>query len=76
MILQDAFERRIVVSKGVAYYSDIPLGLYVVRGDSMVLTGLLNETQNVMKEATIAELEEMKDGEKPLVWDFDTDLIA
>jgi len=40
-VLTDAVERRVFndVRNRKLYYHDIPLGLYVVRGDSMVLTG-------------------------------------
>ena len=39
MVLEDSFERVIVGKK----YSDIPLGLYIVRGDNMVLCGEIDE---------------------------------
>jgi U6 snRNA-associated Sm-like protein LSm1 len=82
MILQDAFERRIVVvSDGSTYYTDIPVGMYVVRGDSMVLSGALNEHMQqhhmIMKEVSLEELDKLQpSGKDALEWDFDSDLIA
>lgn len=78
MILQDASERHIVFAEnGITYYCDVPLGMYIVRGDSMVLTGLLNEMlqDNVMTKVSKDELDELK-GKTPLNWDVDQDLIA
>lgn len=63
---------------GTCYYADVPLGLYVVRGDSMVLLGQVgNEDQNC-KKVTLEALEErMKTCDSgELEWDFDTDLVA
>lgn len=80
MILQDTMERRILSSGGVCYYHDIPLGVYIVRGDSMVLMGQLNpmKEQMIMREVGLEELEEMekKESQEPLNWDFDADLVA
>lgn len=81
MIFEDAAERRIVTSQGVCYYHDVPLGVYIVRGDSMVLMGELNEIreQMVMREVSLEELEKLERkeaGEDPLEWDFDHDLIV
>lgn len=80
MVLQETFERRIVSSAGVCYYHDIPLGVYIVRGDSMVLMGQLNEMkeQMIMRQVGLEELENIqkKEGSAPLNWDFDADLIA
>ena len=39
IVLQDAVERIIVGSS----YSDIPLGLYIVRGENVVLMGEVDE---------------------------------
>eukprot|EP00977_Amphora_coffeiformis_P009490 scaffold2192_cov170-Amphora_coffeaeformis.AAC.24 len=81
MILQDTVERRITTSGGVCYYHDVPLGVYIVRGDSMVLMGQLNEMKEhmVMREVSLEDLEKLErkeDGEEPLNWDFDADLVA
>jgi hypothetical protein len=78
--LEGTLERRIVVDSatGVASYNDIPLGIYVVRGDTVVLMGKMDDGEpQQMKEVTGEELEEQAQTSKdPLVWDFDTDLIA
>lgn len=87
LVLQDALERRMVLDKSngdnhVTCYTDIPLGVYVVRGDSMVLSGALNPAMNQhpsMKEVSLQEFEalvEKEENEEPQEWDFDTDLIA
>lgn len=90
MILQDAVERRCYTSTKdkVTYYHDIPLGVYVIRGDSMVLLGNISEHPAMMmypmKHVTLDELEEQEMADKKeskttdgqLTWDFDTDLIA
>ena len=81
MILNDTVERRIASSEGVSYYHDIPLGIYIVRGDSMVLMGQLNEMkeQMIMRKVSLEELEIIEKKEprnEPLNWDFDADLIA
>ena len=64
----------------VTYYADVPLGLYVIRGDSMVLCGSVNDlvSESVMKQVTLDDLQEQDEDtlESPLQWDFDTDLIA
>lgn len=76
--------------EGVAYYADVPLGLYVVRGDSVVLLGQVasggpspphygNRLQEVPweeLEKRIAEQEQQDPKPEPLQWDFDTDLVA
>jgi hypothetical protein len=78
--LEGALERRIVVDSatGVASYNDIPLGIYVVRGDTVVLMGrMVDGESQQMKEVPGEELEVLaQTSEKPLEWDFDTDLIA
>lgn len=82
----DAMERRMVQQADILYYADLPLGLYVVRGDSMVLTGHIpHETDSTvtasvvpMKQVTLEELDQLQQpaSATPLEWDFDTDLIA
>jgi hypothetical protein len=101
MILQDAVERRFLRSSssssnnnntaGITYYADIPLGVYVIRGDSVVLLGSIHDMPNDapnMKAVTLEELVELQSqpppeaeaaknpDQGPLTWDFDTDLIA
>jgi len=86
LVLMDAMERRMVQQTNVLYYADLPLGLYVVRGDSMVLAGHIpHETETAttanvvpMKQVTLEELDQLQQpaSAAPLEWDFDTDLIA
>jgi small nuclear ribonucleoprotein (snRNP)-like protein len=90
LILQDAVERRIVTTRKdptatnapmspSCYYTDIPLGMYIVRGDSMVLTGALGDMPSsavMMKEVSLEELEDLAHAQDPLTWEFDLDLIA
>ena len=50
VVLEDAVERRVVIpaKEGVnAVYGDAPLGLYVVRGDSIVLLGEVDDARGV-----------------------------
>ena len=83
MVLLDAIERRIVTIKAndgpsKNYYADDPLGMYIVRGDSMVLCGELHNNQwPLLQEVTLEELEQLQDqAEAPLEWEFDLDLTA
>lgn len=78
MVLENTCERRMVLHNGICYYSDDPLGLYVVRGDSMVLLGQLSDFTPSKKEVTREELEELraKCESAALQWDFDGDLTA
>lgn len=82
LVLIDAIERRIVTVKddtGVPrnYYSDVTLGIYVVRGDSMVLAGEVHDNSALMEEVSLEELEKLAaKADAPLGWDFDGDLIA
>ena len=90
MVLDEASERKFHQSSNkdgstITYYADIPLGVYIVRGDSMVLLGQVDEvdSNNLMKQVELNELDEMKskdeasnDGDTPLEWDFDKDLLA
>lgn len=66
-----------VIDDDGVFYADIPLGLYVVRGDSMVLMGAMGN-ESVMTEIDLEELEERqaKSKREPLEWDFDADLVA
>lgn len=80
----DAIERRIVSVKRNGnniqlsnYFADIPLGVYVVRGDSMVLMGEVHDNSALMERVSLEELEKLSAGaDAPLEWDFDGDLIA
>ncbi len=56
--------------------SDIPLGLYLVRGDSVVLLGEVDpvrEAAQGLEEVSIDKLEEAASGEEAedKTWDFD-----
>jgi U6 snRNA-associated Sm-like protein LSm1 len=83
MILDDASERKFHRNgAGLTCFADIPLGLYIVRGDSVVLMGQVgpddNDDDGGMKQMELEELEEMIEAEKEegLEWDFDKDLLA
>lgn len=59
------------------YYADVPLGIYVVRGDSMVLAGDVNDNLQMMEKVSIDKLKEIRKIAIPeLNWDFDADLTA
>jgi small nuclear ribonucleoprotein (snRNP)-like protein len=93
MVLSAAVERRICYHPldRILYYTDVPLGLYVVRGDSTVLSGPLspdhddpmnsnnNNQLSHSKCVSLAEYEMLCQNNKaqpPLKWDFDEDLTA
>jgi U6 snRNA-associated Sm-like protein LSm1 len=80
LVLGDAVERRIVVEDGRTLYTDIPLGLYVVRGDTVVILGQIPSTATPqwMQPVTVEEINERMEQtkESSLQWDFDNDLIA
>lgn len=77
--------------KITCYQTDIELGLFVVRGDNVVLLGEVDddEEQNddQMQFVTLEEFEQLEgaeatrkeesgDGEEAINWDFDMDLVA
>lgn len=80
MVMEDTSERHICCKNGVSYFNDVPLGLYVVRGDSMVLLGQIDDflmtdrMEEVDKESFDKLIEESGSG--ALNWDFDADLTA
>ena len=80
MVLDEASERKIHRHDGVTYFADIPLGLYIVRGDSMVLLGQVGPSDDEgMKRMELEELDEMitkTTTPEHLEWDFDKDLLA
>ena len=55
IVLQDAVERIIVGSS----YSDIPLGLYIVRGENVVLMGEVDEPKET-EGLTMVDNDEIK----------------
>jgi len=80
-VLTQAVQREIVVNKeeGKATYHDIPLGLYTVRGELIVILGRVgNATSNTrMEEVDRDALDDLaaKHTEQ-YNWDFDADMIA
>ena len=62
------------------YYADLPLdGLYIARGESLVLVGEVHDESNniLMQPVTLEELRNLSPNALPsLEWDFDTDLTA
>ncbi len=62
------------------YYADLPLeGLYLGRGESLVLVGAIHDESNnpLMQSVTLDELTKLSARAIPaLEWDFDTDLTA
>ena len=79
MVLDETSERKIHRNGGTVYYADLFLGVYIARGDSMVLLGRVGEDdEDGMKKVDMDELEEMiaKSNQEALEWDFDKDLHA
>ena len=90
MIVQDAVERRFHSPpkdpSKTTYFCDIPLGVYVIRGDSVVLLGNMDDQKVAnLKEISLDELQQKEEEAAnaapeaqvdPLTWDFDADLIA
>lgn len=78
MVLDEATERKIHRhTDGTVYYSDVPMYVYIVRGDSIVLLGQVAPDDG-MKKVEPTELDEMMKGsnKEALEWDFDKDLQA
>jgi hypothetical protein len=85
-VLTNAVDRQIVSvidkDNGMKrnYYADIPLeGLYVARGESLVLVGEVHDESNniIMQPVSMEELGTLSASALPrLEWDFDTDLTA
>jgi U6 snRNA-associated Sm-like protein LSm1 len=94
LVLENTVERRHLVVKGgqsgssssssldaptAVYYSDIPLGLYVVRGESIVVMGRTNPAAVVGTSVDLKELEDLRQEQTAdggLDWDVDADLVA
>jgi U6 snRNA-associated Sm-like protein LSm1 len=79
LVLLDTIERRIVTVDKISYYADIPLGIYIVRGDSMVLMGTIPDDNSMpnLQEVDLEKLQELDAKADPaLKWDFDIDLTA
>jgi hypothetical protein len=76
MVLEEASERKMHRHKdGTICYSDVPMGVYIVRGDSIVLLGQISPDDG-MKQVEPTEIEEMMNETASLEWDFDKDLQA
>jgi hypothetical protein len=78
MVLEQVSERKFHRSKeGIIYFADVSLGVYIARGDSMVLLGQVGSDDG-MKQIKLDELEAMtlEAVEEQLEWDFDKDLLA
>jgi hypothetical protein len=85
-VLNNAVDRQIVSVQdkdtGIKrnYYSDIPLeGLYIARGESLVLVGEVHDESNniLLQPVSLEELGTLSSSALPrLEWDFDTDLTA
>lgn len=62
------------------FYADLPLeGLYIARGESLVLVGEVHDESNniLMQPVTMEEFGNLSPNAlPPLEWDFDTDLTA
>jgi len=78
LVLAESTERKVHGHKdGNVYFSDVPMGVYIVRGDSIVLLGQVAPADGMTKVEP-AELDKMikESGEAVLEWDFDKDLQA
>eukprot|EP00978_Attheya_sp_CCMP212_P028274 scaffold97255_cov49-Attheya_sp.AAC.6 len=62
MVLEETSERRMVTVGKTCYYADVPLGLYLVRGDSMVLLGEVEEEDDMgnLQNVSLEELEQLQ----------------
>jgi hypothetical protein len=78
MVLEEASERKVHrTATGEMFFADVPLGVYIIRGDSMVLLGQVAPDDGMTKLEP-NQLEDMiKEAKKEeLPWDFDRDLLA
>jgi U6 snRNA-associated Sm-like protein LSm1 len=80
MVLEDTSERRVLhLKKGgdtICYYTDIQLGLYLVRGDSMVLLGEVDVTEDTDADADADTGEEEKEKDETQQDDGDGDMMG
>jgi len=107
LVLQEASERRILVvpkelsesdaadDSGslptICYQTDIQLGLFIVRGDNVVLLGEVDDdeqrNEDQIQFVSLEEFEQLEEQEvkrkeesggdnEPVNWDFDMDLVA
>jgi U6 snRNA-associated Sm-like protein LSm1 len=71
LVLEDTYERHIAGTK----YADIYLGLYIVRGDSLVMLGEVadDNTNSNMTEVEMSEIQELREkmpASEKVQWDF------
>jgi U6 snRNA-associated Sm-like protein LSm1 len=81
MVMEETCERRMCIQNGISHYCDVPMGLYVIRGDSMVLLGQVGDSYGNMENMKEVELDELmamikESGTGSVNWDFDADLEA
>lgn len=77
--------------KSICYQTDIELGLFVVRGDNVVLLGEVDDEEEMndgqirfvsleefeqLEEEETKRKEESGEGDEAINWDFDMDLVA
>jgi len=77
--------------KTICYQTDIELGLFVIRGDNVVLLGEVEDDEEenggLIQFVTLEEFEQLEEeearrkeesegGEEAINWDFDMDLVA
>uniref|UniRef100_A0A7S0N6E1 U6 snRNA-associated Sm-like protein LSm1 n=1 Tax=Pyramimonas obovata TaxID=1411642 RepID=A0A7S0N6E1_9CHLO len=60
LVLEDAYERIIVGDQ----YGDIPLGLYIIRGENVVLLGQIDPEKEVPPGLTLVTPLEIKQAQK------------
>lgn len=83
-VLENTIERRLLHRNNRWYSYDMPLGLFLVRGDSVVVLGRVADSQSsaVERVSSLKEWEDLQDSgptsnkHQPPSWDFDGDLIA
>lgn len=79
-------------SKTICYQTDIELGLFIVRGDNVVLFGEVEDEEeskdSLVRFVSLEEFQQIEEeeeqrkesggerGSEPVNWDFDTDLVA
>ena len=81
VVLEDTYERRVVIpddESQPAVYGDVPLGLYVIRGDSVVLLGEVAEELEASEDhprqlpiEDVVALEQSGAGTTAVVWDIE-----
>jgi len=104
LVLQETSERRILVvpkensesnasddNNTICYQTDIQLGLFIVRGDNVVLLGEVDDDEELndgqIRFVSLEEFEQLEDeeakrkegcggGDEAINWDFDMDLVA